>query len=170
MKTFSQFLTEDISQDTYMKGRCAIFALALHLEKGYPLGIMWDSNEDGRRDYMMLGDVDYDAYDEWETKHGEPFEPEDFAVPMHVYCYKTPTILVDVMGQTTESKMIQFFRKHSAAINDQFEPSFTESDRDEVEDLMKPASPGNPHGGMLAPKPGEIEKLKQYIRTNPDRY
>jgi len=168
MQTFQQFLNEqNINHDIYMKGRCAVFALALYLEKGYELGVLWDINEDSDRDYMPLGEIDYDAYDAYE-EHGESYYPEDFSSIIHVFCYKMPGILVDVNGQTTKSKMLDW--ANHVVSNGPIDPSFTNSDRDEVEEFMEPQSPDNPHGGMLAPKPGEIEKLRQYIRANPDRY
>ena len=167
MKSFRQFITEAIDTRSYMRGRCAIFAMALHLEKGYPLGVLWDLNEDGDRDYMAMGEVDDDAFVQF-AKDNDDWFPDDQSAVIHVFCYKTPTVLVDAKGCTTERGMLQNFN-HQPEV-DGLDPEFEQTDREEVEEFMKPQSPSNPHGGMLAPKPGEIDKLRQHIKENPDLY
>ncbi len=178
MLNFRQFIHESVEIDTrsYMRGRCAIFAMALHLEKGYPLGVLWDLNEDGDRDYMAMGEVDHDAYKKWSKDNdGEDWWPDSLAAVIHVFCYKTSTVLVDVKGRTTEAAMSKETAARSGlrgmdTDDGPAELHYAKASQEEVEALMKTQSPANETGGMLAAKPGEIEKLRQHIRENPDMY
>lgn len=67
----------DFCMNDYMQGRCHIFALALHLELGYQIEMMWDDN----RIYF--------------------FEPNGKGLE-HAYCVKDDGDLVDIRGIFTK--------------------------------------------------------------------
>lgn len=72
----------NFSANDYIEGRCHIFALALHLELGYPIEMMWDDDR---------------LY--WSQPNGKGLE--------HAYCIKENGDLVDIRGIFTKKEIEQ---------------------------------------------------------------